>query len=63
MLTAFESFLFLRRFGPNVSEISEEFNQLAIEFRNASLLEYAGLSWQNAAECEMLNGLFVKKVC
>lgn len=48
---------FHRRFGPNVSEISDEFNQLAIEFKNASLLEYAGLSFQNAAECEHIIGL------
>ncbi|KAG4070079.1 hypothetical protein HA402_013739 [Bradysia odoriphaga] len=50
-LKKFKRVLF-KRFGPNVSEISDEFNQLAIEFKNASLLEYAGLSWQNAAECE-----------
>ncbi|KAG4071882.1 hypothetical protein HA402_006043 [Bradysia odoriphaga] len=46
-------------FGPNVSEISGEFNQLAIEFKNASLLEYAanivgfshgfGVGWLSSA--------------
>ncbi|KAJ6646637.1 hypothetical protein Bhyg_01850 [Pseudolycoriella hygida] len=58
-LKKFKRVLF-KRFGPNVSDISEEFNQLAIEFKNASLLEYAGLSWQNAAECEHIIGLFEK---
>lgn len=46
-------FLFLiRRFAPNVSEVSEEFQRLAVRFENASLPDYAGLCYLGASKCE-----------
>lgn len=45
-----------KRFGPNVSEISEEFNLLALNFDNSYLSQYAGLCWLGSAKCEKALG-------
>lgn len=45
-----------KRFGPNVSEISEEFNLLALNFDNSFLSQYAGLCWLGSAKCEKALG-------
>lgn len=41
-----------RRFAPNVSEVSEEFQRLAIRFENAVLPDYAALCYLGASKCE-----------
>lgn len=41
-----------RRFAPNVSEVSEEFNQLAIAFNDSYLPQYAAMCWLGASKCE-----------
>lgn len=45
-----------KRFGPNVTEISEEFNLLALNFDNSFLSQYAGLCWLGSAKCEKALG-------
>lgn len=59
-LKQFWCFCFLRltfrRFAPNVSEVSEEFQRLAAQFNVGGLPEYAGLCFMGASKCEkMLN--------
>lgn len=41
-----------RRFAPNISECSDEFTKLALNFDNSFLPEYAGLCYLGAAKCE-----------
>lgn len=41
-----------RRFAPNVAEVSEEFQRLAVQFENGNLPEYAALCYLGASKCE-----------
>lgn len=41
-----------RRFAPNVSEVSQEFQQLAVQFTNANLFEYSALCYLAVSKCE-----------
>lgn len=43
---------FCRRFAPNVSEVSDEFQGLASEFESTDLFEYAALCYLGASKCE-----------
>lgn len=41
-----------RRFAPNVSEVSEEFQRLAVQFFDGGMPEYAALCYDGASKCE-----------
>lgn len=41
-----------RRFAPNVSEVSEEFQRLAAQFLDGGMAEYAALCYDGASKCE-----------
>lgn len=41
-----------RRFAPNVSEVSEDFQRLAIQFADGGMFEYAALCYDGASKCE-----------
>lgn len=41
-----------RRFAPNVSEVSEEFQRLATRFSDGGMPEYAALCYDGASKCE-----------
>lgn len=45
-----------KRFGPNVSDVSEEFNSLAKAFEDSYMSQYAGLCWLGSAKCEKALG-------
>lgn len=42
----------IRQFAPNVSEVSDEFQRLAVQFDTGGLFEYAGLCYLGASKCE-----------
>lgn len=44
--------LTFRRFAPNVSEVSEEFQRLAVQFSDCGMPEYAALCYDGASKCE-----------
>lgn len=44
--------LYGRRFAPNVSEVSEEFQRLAAQFTEGGMPEYAALCYDGASKCE-----------
>uniref|UniRef100_A0A182IVP9 Uncharacterized protein n=2 Tax=Anopheles atroparvus TaxID=41427 RepID=A0A182IVP9_ANOAO len=46
----------IKRFGPNVSEVTEEFGSLANSFNEAFLPEYAALCYVGQSKCEKLIG-------
>lgn len=41
-----------RRFSPNVSDVSEEFQRLAVQFFEVGMPEYAALCYDGASKCE-----------
>lgn len=41
-----------RRFAPNVSEVSEDFQRLAVQFTDGGMNEYAALCYDGASKCE-----------
>lgn len=43
---------FDRRFAPNVSEVSEDFQRLAVQFLDGGMAEYAALCYDGASKCE-----------
>lgn len=43
---------YCRRFAPNVAEVSEEFQRLAVQFENGNLPEYAAVCYLGASKCE-----------
>lgn len=53
-LTSFVLLMFsvFRRFAPNVSEVSEDFQRLAVQFYDGGMPEYAALSYDGASKCE-----------
>lgn len=44
--------MYNRRFAPNVSEVSEEFQRLAAQFTEGGMPEYAALCYDGASKCE-----------
>lgn len=44
--------ILIRQFAPNVSEVSDEFQRLAVQFQNGGIFEYAGLCYLGASKCE-----------
>lgn len=44
--------LYVRRFAPNVSDVSEDFQRLAVQFTDGGMFEYAALCYDGASKCE-----------
>lgn len=51
-----------RRFAPNVSEVSDDFQRLAIQFRDGGLHQYAALCYIGASKCEKSLGNTILEV-
>lgn len=41
-----------RRFAPNVSDVSDEFQRLAVQFNSSGMSEYSALCYLGASKCE-----------
>ena len=46
-------FFFLRRFGPNVYEVLDDFSRLAIKFEEAGIYQYAAMCQLGVAKCKI----------
>lgn len=45
-----------KRFAPNVCEVLNDFNELALKFEDAGIYQYAAMCYLGSAKCEKSNG-------